>query len=419
MQAAPELFRVAQVRAERFIALLRLGMSSILAVLLVLLLSGAAVEPTETMQRQAVFAMVTMASYFLMGLAFLLIIRAGAFRSWMSWPSALMDCGFILSGLFVSLGNLGLDGHYIWAFPTVWLIPVVLASGALRFNPVLQAAMVAVLVVGLLWLLPIAQSRDLAGLSTLEILFGTPPNLMRVAMLVIAGGVLVFASVLIRRLLIGFIEEAEARNRLTRFLPEPLAARLAGEDLDALRSGVTQRMAVVFVDIRGFTALAEAADPAAVSRLLAEFRGHVSAAAEAQGGFVDKFIGDGALVVFDDADGRAGDRAMAAVGTLLRAVAAWRSDVRVGVGAHIGDVFAGVVGDAGRLEFTVLGDVVNVAARLEAATKKVGVRALISDDMWQSLGSVPDGWHPLAELELPGRAGRVGAWAFDGADRSP
>lgn len=414
MQAAPELFRLAQVRAERFIALLRLGMSSVLAVLLVLLLSGAGVEPTEAMQRQAVFAMVTMASYFLIGLAFLLIIRAGAFRAWMSWPSALMDCGFILSGLWVSMGNLGLDGHYIWAFPTVWLIPVVLASGALRFNPVLQGAMVAVLVAGLLWLLPIAEGRDFSGLSTLEIMFGTPPNLMRVAMLVISGGVLVFASVLIRRLLMRFIAEAEARGRLTRFLPEPLAVRLAAEDLDALRAGVTQRMGIVFVDIRGFTALAEAEDPAAISRLLAAFRGHVSAAAEAQGGFVDKFIGDGALVVFDDADGRAGDRAMAAIAALLAAVAAWRPDLRVGVGAHLGDVFAGVVGDAGRLEFTVLGDVVNVAARLEAATKDAGVRALVSDALWQSLSAVPEGWAPREALDLPGRAGRVGVWAFAG-----
>ncbi|MEL7090796.1 MAG: adenylate/guanylate cyclase domain-containing protein [Pseudomonadota bacterium] len=410
MQAAPELFRLAQVRAERFIALLRLGMSSVLAVLLVLLLSGAGVEPTEAMQRQAVFAMVTMGSYFLIGLAFLLIIRAGAFRAWMSWPSALMDCGFILSGLWVSMGNLGLDGHYIWAFPTVWLIPVVLASGALRFNPVLQGAMVAVLVAGLLWLLPIAEGRDLAGLSTLEIMFGTPPNLMRVAMLVISGGVLVFASVLIRRLLMRFIAEAEARGRLTRFLPEPLAARLAGEDLDALRAGVTQRMGIVFVDIRGFTALAEAEDPAAISRLLAAFRGHVSAAAEAQGGFVDKFIGDGALVVFDDADGRAGDRAMAAIAALLAAVAGWRSDLRVGVGAHLGDVFAGVVGDAGRLEFTVLGDVVNVAARLEAATKDAGVRALVSDALWQSLTAAPEGWSEVPALSVPGRIASVAAW---------
>lgn len=410
MAAIPAVFRDAQMRAEQAIALLRLCMSVALATLLLLVLSNAGVEPSEQMQRQAVFAMATMGSYFLLGLGFVLIIRAGAFRAWMSWPSALFDCALVLVGLWASTGNLGLSGAYLWAFPTVWLIPVVLACGALRFNPVLQGAMVAVLVVGILWLMPLGQARDLAGLSDLEILFGMPPNLMRAAMLVIAGLVLVFASILIRRLLMRFLAEVEVRGRLTRFLPGPLEARLEAEDLDALRAGRTQRMAIMFVDIRRFTAMAEGQTPAEVSRLLANVRGHVSRAAEAQGGFVDKFIGDGALVVFDDAEGDAAARAMAAILSLIDAMAAWRPDVRLGIGAHLGEVFAGVVGDEGRLEFTVLGDVVNVASRLEAATKTVGAQSLVSDDLWQALPAPVSGWEALPPLALPGREAPVAAW---------
>ena len=407
----PELLRVAVVRAEWAIALLRLSMSTALAVLLVLLLGGSGIEPSETMQRQAVFAMVTMASYFLLGLGFLILIRTGAFRPWMAWPSALVDCGFILVGLWLSQQNLDLTGHYIWAFPTMWLIPIVLASGALRFNPVLQVVMLALFVIGLLILLPIADAeREVGALSPLEFMFGLPPNLMRLAMLVIAGLVLVYASVLIRRSLWRFIQEAEARSRLTRFLPEQLEDRLVTSDIDTLRAGASQRMAVMFVDIRGFTALSERLAPEDVSAFLTGFRRCVNAAAEVHRGLVDKFIGDGALIVFDDADGTASTRSIAATETLLMQVSKWQADVQIGVGLHLGQVFAGVVGDDGRLEFTVLGDTVNVAARLEAATKGTGHTVFASDDLWQAAARPPDGWDKLDQLRLPGRAGTIAAW---------
>ncbi|WP_299694348.1 adenylate/guanylate cyclase domain-containing protein [uncultured Tateyamaria sp.] len=406
-----ELFRTAITRAEWAIALLRLGMSSALAVLLVLLLGGSGIDPTEMMQRQAAFAMVTMASYFLLGLGFVVLIRTGVFRTWMAWPSALVDCSFILAGVWVSLQNLDLSGHYIWAFPTVWLIPIVLASGALRFNPVLQVVMVLLLVTGLLIMLPITDAaRETDTLSPLEFLFGLPPNLMRLAMLLIAGLVLVFASVLIRRLLWRFIAESEVRGRLTRFLPEQLEDRLATSDIEALRTGAAQQMGIMFVDIRGFTALSEGLPPEEVSTFLTGFRRCVSAAAEAHHGLVDKFIGDGALIVFDDAQGGAADNAIAAAQTLLAQVNAWRRDVHVGVGLHLGQVFAGVVGDDGRLEFTVVGDAVNVASRLEAATKGSGHAVFASDTLWQSVSHPPAGWSKVDALALPGRAETVAAW---------
>lgn len=407
----PELFRTAVTRAEWLIALLRLGMSSVLAVLLVALLGGSGIEPSETMQRQAVFAMVTMASYFMLGLSFVVLIRTGAFRPWMAWPSALVDCGFILAGVWLSMQNLGLTGHYVWAFPTVWLIPIVLATGALRFNPPLQVAMVLLLVAGMLILLPTVDgARDTDGLSPLEFMFGVPPNLMRLAMLLIAGLVLVVASVLIRRLLWRFLDAVEARNRLTRFLPDQLEDRLARADIETLRKGALQTMAVMFVDIRGFTSLSERLSPEDVSAFVNGFRGCVSRAVEAQDGIVDKFIGDGALIVFNDGDGTAADRAMAAADALLHEVSAWRTDVRIGVGLHLGEVFAGVVGDDRRLELTVLGDTVNVAARLEAATKGVGLAVLASDDLWRATTGAPEGWRQVPQLSLPGRAGTVAAW---------
>ena len=85
-------------------------------------------------------------------------------------------------------------------------------------------------------------------------------------------------------------------------------------------------------------------------------------------------------------------------------------DIRVGVGLHLGLVFAGVVGDAGRLEFTVIGDTVNVAARLEAATKAERLSVLVSDTLWQASTQGSDGWTELPALSLPGRTEPVIAW---------
>ena len=401
----------AEAQAEWVIGLLRLVISTSLFVVLALTLAIYGRPTSEVVDRQLAYAVLTMGCYLALGVVFVVVIRAGRFRRWMVWLSALIDCVFVLLGTWLSLSNVGLSGQYISAFPTIWLIPVVLACGALRFNPALLAMMAVVLVSGYLVVLniPFLLPEDVA-LAELDFFFGWPPNLVRMAMIVLAAGVLVLASLRLRTLLHRSIEEAQARGRLTRFLPEQLETRLAQTDVDEMRGGAVAPVAVAFVDIRGFTEMTADMDPEEVSHLLTGFRSCILRVAEAQGGLVDKFIGDGAMIAFEDADGQAAARALRFATGAAEAVRGWRADVSLGIGAHYGAAFTGSVGDAGRLEFTVLGDMVNVAARLETATKGRDVTILVSDAVFNSAGADHADWTPFKALNLPGRNQPVDAW---------
>lgn len=414
--AVTALFHQAEEGAEKLIAVLRLFISGSLAIILVFLVSRIETSLDDMFRRQVAYGILVMASYFLLGLFFLAIVRLRLFRPWMSWPSAMADCAFILISSWASIGNVGLSGLHLTAFPTIWLIPVILACGALRFNPAILATMAVVLILGILATFTVP-ARDLHRTAeSMEILYSLEPNLSRVAMIALASAVLVVASRRIRSLLLRSITEAEARGQLTRFLPAELDDQLNAHGLDEMRKGSQQRMAVMFVDIRGFTHMSEAMEPADLSRFLGGFRACVAQAADRSRGFVDKYIGDGAMLVFDNQDATAADRAVHCALGILANVQAWRPDVRIGIGVHIGDVFTGVVGDEGRLEYAVLGDTVNVAARLESATKDVGMPVLISDDVYTDARLDRGMWVRFDQLELRGRSGTVAAW---GLSRSP
>ena len=211
------------------------------------------------------------------------------------------------------------------------------------------------------------------------------------------------------------LAEVRKRGRLARFLPVEIASRLADGD-SGLARGRSGPATIAFIDIRGSTALAETLAPAAVSALLNRFRGAVSAAAARHDGMVDKFIGDGALVVFGalDADAAAPARGLAFASELLARLAPEAGDAhpfRIGIGLHHGEVFCGVVGDADRQEFTVLGDTVNIAARIEEATKHHATELLVSDAVLDAAGVDRGDWCRISCAPLRGRQEATSLWA--------
>jgi adenylate cyclase len=241
---------------------------------------------------------------------------------------------------------------------------------------------------------------------------------MRLAMLVAAGAILVGAAARTRSLLQSAIDETLRRANLTRYLPAEIADQLAESGLAALREGRRQAVAVMFVDIRGFTRRAETMDPAATSRLLANFRRFVVATATRHAGVVDKFIGDSAMLVFGLPSPRPDDarRALDCAFALIAGTpGAWAWDrqantesgaIEIGIGLHAGEAFCGAIGDAARLEFSVLGDTVNVAARLEQEAKAVGLRLVVSRNFLEAAGEMTESreWQPLGSRSLRGRA---------------
>jgi class 3 adenylate cyclase len=161
--------------------------------------------------------------------------------------------------------------------------------------------------------------------------------------------------------------------------------------------GVEVDVSVMFCDVRGFTAYAEnAAATEVIATLNRLFETMVPIVGQ-HGGHVDKFIGDGLLAVFGapEAHPDHADRALAAACAIAAAVNVGDTGLRVGVGVNTGLVVAGSIGGAGRLNFSVIGDVVNVAARVEAATRQTGDDVLITgatrDQLRGDVGTVSRG----------------------------
>src|SRR6185312_4365325 len=170
-----------------------------------------------------------------------------------------------------------------------------------------------------------------------------------------------------------------------------LAARLLDQGDDVF-SGERREVTVMFVDIRDFTPFAEANSAEdTVSRLNALFDIVVPAVVEA-GGHVNKFLGDGALAVFG-APNDVADHADAAVSAAMlidRLVAErFGGALRIGIGINTGVVIAGTIGGGGKLEFTLIGDAVNVAARVEQLTKTTGDTILLTGQSVDALASRP------------------------------
>jgi adenylate cyclase len=206
-------------------------------------------------------------------------------------------------------------------------------------------------------------------------------------------------------------KEALARSNFERFFTPHLAARIASSP-DAVKLGGDKRkVAVLFSDIRGFTALSETMSADTMAKLLTEYFTEMVECVFRHGGTLDKFIGDSVMAQWgapigerDDCD-RAMQAALDMMEELDRLNARWSTEGRpvlqIGIGLNVGDVFAGNIGSDRRLEYTVIGDPVNVSSRL--CGKAGPGEILLSDGFRMELGSPPP-LESLPPMELKGKS---------------
>ncbi|HJU67729.1 MAG TPA: adenylate/guanylate cyclase domain-containing protein [Gemmatimonadaceae bacterium] len=214
-------------------------------------------------------------------------------------------------------------------------------------------------------------------------------------------------------------KEALVRSNFERYFAPSLAARIASSP-DAVRLGGDKRaIAVLFSDIRGFTALSETMNPDDMAALLSEYFTEMVDCVFRHGGTLDKFMGDAVMAQWgapiaaeDDAD-----RAMTAALDMMRSVdelnKKWRTagkpTLQIGIGLNYGEAFAGNIGSERRLEFTVIGDAVNTAARLCSAAD--GGEILLTDEMKRVLRHPPK-LKERAPMELKGKAQPVPVYSI-------
>jgi adenylate cyclase len=196
--------------------------------------------------------------------------------------------------------------------------------------------------------------------------------------------------------------EQVVRSNFERYFAPALAARISASP-DALKlGGDKRRVAVLFSDIRGFTALSETMNPDDMAHLLTEYFTEMVECVFNGGGTLDKFIGDAVMAqwgapIGDEDDP---DKAMAAGIEMIKELDAlnirWRAAgkpvLQIGIGLNVGEAFAGNIGSERRMEYTVIGDTVNTASRLCSAAGPREI--LISDEFRRALKKPP----PLVEM---------------------
>ena len=192
--------------------------------------------------------------------------------------------------------------------------------------------------------------------------------------------------------------EALVRSNFERFFSPAIAERIASTpEGSAALAGDRRPVAVLFTDVRGFTPLSEHLAPEHIATLLTEYFTEMAECVFRHGGTLDKFLGDGLMALWgaplaaaDDVD-RALRAAVEMVAALDELNVRWTREQRptlaMGVGINYGEAFAGNIGSARRMEYTVIGDVVNTAARLCACAK--GGEILLSEEMRTALRGGP------------------------------
>ncbi|MBS0603075.1 MAG: adenylate/guanylate cyclase domain-containing protein [Proteobacteria bacterium] len=214
-----------------------------------------------------------------------------------------------------------------------------------------------------------------------------------------------------QRLLVRATVESNAAMQLSRFLPMAVAVRIAAAtERPPTGDGELAPATILFLDLEGFTTLAEALPPPQLIALLNEVFEAVVAPIERHGGVVDQFIGDAVMATFNLPQPHA-DHAAAAVAAALdirtlMATHRFGTGVRLAarIGINTGIVVGGLVGAGERLAYTVYGDAVNLAARLEPLNKDYGTRVLLSEATRLAAGEARFAWRSVGEVRVRGRS---------------
>ncbi|MDP2345354.1 MAG: adenylate/guanylate cyclase domain-containing protein [Deltaproteobacteria bacterium] len=314
------------------------------------------------------------AAYYAVALAVMwgiaLVLRAGWYHAAVPLLVPFATAGLLVPALEITVVFARAQGlsplHAVPIGALSAAIILVTAAFRHRVSAVVAATIAAELLV--IWSLHIAGSPVVDGIVNCVLL---------VPLAALTG----WLSTATRRL----VRSEAARITLGRFLPDGVVAGAWDDPAAVFARPRLMDATVLVTDLRGFTSWAEERGPEEVLGFLNEVQGAFADVVRAEGGTVDKFLGDGMLAVFGVTG--ASDHASSALSAAKRILvvaeqlSVKRGDVvKVGVGVHSGPVVVGCLGSGARLEFTVLGDTVNTASRLESLTKEHKVAVLISEE---------------------------------------
>jgi class 3 adenylate cyclase len=212
----------------------------------------------------------------------------------------------------------------------------------------------------------------------------------------------------------GLREKEEIKQTFGKMVGSEVAEKILANKGKELHRGQKENVIILFSDIRSFTQMSENSGPEEIISFLNQYFELAVDIIQKHGGLVDKFIGDALLAIFgleqgeDQQSTQAINAVKASQELYLRAQKLNRPDglgkLDIGIGLHYGQVVAGTVGSPHRFEYTVIGDTVNTASRLEGLTKELKRPLLISDEVFQLLSPVEQAlFQNMGEKKVKGR----------------
>ena len=352
-------------------------------------------------------------------LGFTLIRLAASYRThlpdWFLYLSIVIDMALLLVLIWSFHLQYEQPASFYLKAPTLLYVFIFIALRALRFEArfVLAAGLTAAAGWALLVLYvitvnpedPMITRNYVTYMTSNAVLLGAEFD--KIISILTVTGVLALAILRARKLLVSSVAESTAASDLSRFFSPEVADKIVRSEEIGIGAGESRDAAILNLDLRGFTPLAERCPPDAVMRLLAEYQAEMVPIVRRHGGSIDKFLGDGIMATFGASAGTASYAADAlrAVEEIMTAAAAWQARVEaegrpcvpVNAAVAAGRVVFGAVGEKDRLEYTVIGEAVNLSAKLEKHNAALGSRALATRQAYDT--ACQQGYRPVEPIQ--------------------
>ena len=309
---------------------------------------------------------------------------------------AAAECGVPTLVLWTLLAS-GRDPHVFLSAPPAALYYLLLVLAISRLEPWVTAAA------------GVSATLGLFAVVVRAFGFSEWAEFNRVVLLAVTAALATVVTRTLRRNVVGVIR---ARATFGQYVSRAVADKLL-EQRGELPSE-TRHVCVMFLDIRNFTSFAEHRSPDEVVKFLNDVFSFMIDVVNEHHGLINKFLGDGFMAVFGapESNGRDCENALGAARALIaeleRRVADGRlPPTKIGIGLHAGPAVTGNVGSATRREYTVIGDVVNLASRIESMNKELGSTLLLSGEVVAALPSRPEPLTPRGPVKVKGREAPV------------
>lgn len=359
-----------------------------------------------------------LAGYVLFTLVRLNLAYSRRLPNWLLYISVVMDMAMLLALIWTFHLKYGQPASFYLKVPTLLYVFIFIALRALRFE--VRYVLIAGGVAAFGWLLMVLYvvkvdpdnpmiTRDYVEYMTSNsVLLGAEFD--KVISILMVTAILAVAIARARRLLVESVVESSAARELSKFVPNEVARQAkSGEEHMRAGQGEVREATIFFTDIENFTTISENMAPTDLIATLNDYFSVVTKPIVEHGGVINQFQGDAILATFNIPE-TLPDHAAQAVRAALAVQAALSGrdfgdgvDLRSRVGINSGEVVGGLVGTGDRLGYTVHGDAVNLAARLEQLNKDYGTRIIISQRTVELAGPAEFRFKQLGTTNVRGR----------------